>query len=101
MNTINWKIRFHRKNLLFLIQTAASLILPVLAYFGLEAADLTTWDVVFETVLRAIRNPYVVLMILTSLFHAVTDPTTRGIRDSDAALTYQEPRKGESNGNIT
>lgn len=99
MNTINWKIRFHKKNFLFLTQTAVSLVLPVLTYFGLEAADFTTWHTLWDTAVKAISNPYVVLLMLTSLFHAVTDPTTSGIGDSPAALTYREPKKGTPNDN--
>lgn len=36
---------------------------------------------------------YVVVMALVSLFNAITDPTTKGIGDSEKALTYTSPKK--------
>jgi len=32
-------------------------------------------------------------MALMSLFNAVTDPTTKGVGDSDKALTYEKPKE--------
>ena len=93
MNKINWKIRFNRKNILFITQVIISVVIPVLTYFGLQASDLTTWAKVWETFIQAISNPYVVVMALVSLFNAITDPTTNGVCDSNNALTYTEPKK--------
>ena len=42
--------------------------------------------------MQAISNPYVVVMVLVSLFNAITDPTTKGIGDSSIALTYNKPK---------
>lgn len=93
MKKINWKVRFNRENIMFITQVIVSVVVPVLTYFGLEASDLTTWTKVGETFVQAISNPYVVLMAVVSLFNAITDPTTRGIADSEKALTYTEPKK--------
>lgn len=93
MKKINWKVRFNRENIMFITQVIVSVVVPVLTYFGLEASDLTTWAKVGETFVQAISNPYVVLMAVVSLFNAITDPTTRGIADSEKALTYTEPKK--------
>lgn len=92
MKKINWKVRFNRKNILFISQIAVSVIIPILTYFGLEASDLTTWSKVWETFVAAISNPYVVVMAAMSLFNAITDPTTNGIGDSSTALTYTQPK---------
>lgn len=88
---INWKIR--RQNILFIAQVIISVVIPILTYFGLQASDLTTWGKVWETFVQAISNPYVVVMALVSLFNAITDPTTKGIKDSTAALLYENPKK--------
>lgn len=93
MNKINWKVRFNRKNILFIAQVIISVIIPILTYFGLQASDLTTWEKVWETFVQAISNPYVVVMALVSLFNAITDPTTAGITDSTSALSYSVPKK--------
>lgn len=89
---INWKVRFNRKNIMFLAQVVISVCVPVLTYFGLQASDMTTWAKVLETLVQAVSNPYVVLMAVVSLFNAVTDPTTKGLSDSKDALTYEQPK---------
>lgn len=88
---INWTVRL--KNPHWWVQIALALVIPVLGYFGLSAADITTWGMVFETVGRAFTNPYVVGMMIVSVYNAITDPTTAGIGDSAQALKYTEPKK--------
>ena len=89
---LNWKVRFNKKNILFIAQVIVSVVIPVLTYFGLQASDLTTWSKVWETFVQAISNPYVVVMAIVSLFNAVTEPTTKGISDSTSALSYTQPK---------
>ena len=93
MRKINWKVRFSKENILFIAQVVISVVIPILAYFGLQASDLTTWAKVWDTLIDAVSNPYVVIMALVSFFNAVTDPTTKGIGDSTTALSYTEPKK--------
>lgn len=93
MNKINWKVRFNRKNILFISQVVVSVVIPILTYFGLQTSDLTTWSKVWETFVLAISNPYVVIMAIVSLFNAITDPTTKGISDSDKAMSYEVPKE--------
>lgn len=88
---INWKVRFNKENIMFIAQVIVSIVVPILTYFGLQASDLTTWGKVWETFVHAISNPYVVVMAVISLFNAITDPTTKGISDSENALTYTTP----------
>ena len=92
MNKINWKVRFNKENVLFIAQVIISVVIPILTYFGLQASDLTTWTKVWETFIQAVSNPYVVVMALVSLFNAITDPTTKGIKDSTSALSYTKPK---------
>ena len=88
MKKINWKVRF--KNPLFIAQIFISILVPILTYFGLEAKDLTTWKSVFDLVVNALSNPYVVSMIVVSVFNAVNDPVTKRYSDSERALGYKE-----------
>ena len=88
---INWQVRF--RNPAFWLNIAIAVITPVLAYFGLTGADMTTWATVFQTALNAASNPYVCVLILMSVWNAVQDPTTKGIADSERALTYTKPNK--------
>lgn len=90
---INWKVRF--KNPIFLVQIILAIILPILAYMGLTVEDLTTWGAVFNCVLLAAKNPYVLSLVVISVWNALNDPTTVGIKDSARALHYDEPYKAE------
>ena len=67
---LNLKVRL--KNPVFLAQILLALITPILAYMGLTFKDLTTWG---------------------SVWNALTDPTTAGLSDSEAALKYERPKK--------
>lgn len=91
---INWKVRV--KNPLFWVQIAIAIIVPILGYFGMSAEDVTSWGILFETLKNAVLNPYVIVLVLASVFNAITDPTTKGIGDSKLALTYTEPKPKES-----
>lgn len=88
---INWKVRF--KNPQFVVQILISIFVPILTYFGLEAKDLTTWGTLGKLFVDAVSNPYVLLMIVVSVFNAVNDPTTTGISDSQRALEYTRPKE--------
>ena len=87
---INWKVRI--KNPLFWVQIVLAIITPILAYLGITAEDLTSWSILGETLFEAIKNPYVLFLVLVSVWNAVNDPTTKGITDSEQALTYDEPK---------
>lgn len=91
---INWKVRI--KNPHWWGQIALAVIMPVLGYFGMTGADITTWSILWETLLRALSNPYVIGMAIVCAYNAINDPTTAGIGDSKQALTYNAPKqKGE------
>ena len=86
---INWKVRF--ANPVFLAQLAIAIFAPILAYYGMMWEDMTTWASIGNLFVQAIQNPVVVVSVIVSLYHAITDPTTKGIGDSERALTYSKP----------
>lgn len=88
---INLKVRFN--NPLFYVQLVLSILTPILAYFGLTTSDLTTWAKVGEILVQAISNPYVLALVLVSVYNTLVDPTTKGFGDSENALTYDKPKK--------
>ncbi|WP_318362200.1 phage holin [uncultured Agathobaculum sp.] len=88
---MNWKIRL--KNPVFWVQIIVSAFAAVLAYAGLTAADLTTWDSVWQLLRGAASNPYCLLLVLTSVWNAINDPTTAGVGDSERAKSYTAPGK--------
>lgn len=79
------------KNPLFWAQIAMAILTPILAYFGLSGADITTWPMLGDTLLQAVCNPYVCVLVIVSVFNALTDPTTKGVTDSEKAKTYVTP----------
>lgn len=87
---INWKVRF--KNPVFIANLLMSILLPILTYFGLTTKDLTTWSKLWEVLVGALSNPYVLGTIVISVWNAVNDPTTAGIKDSNEAMTYDKPK---------
>ncbi len=86
---INFLVRF--KNPVFIAQFIVAILLPVLAYLGLNISDLTSWKILGDVLLQAIINPYVLSLVAVSVFNAITDPTTKGVSDSDRAMTYEKP----------
>lgn len=91
MKNINWKVRF--KNPQFIIQLIVSIFGPILAYAGITAQDITSWTILFDLLIAAVSNPYVIVTIVVAVYNAVVDPTTEGLSDSKQALNYNEPRK--------
>lgn len=88
---MNWKVRF--KNQLFIAQMILAVLTPILAYAGLTVKDLTTWQALGDLLMGALSNPYVLGLVVVSVFNAVTDPTTSGVADSEQALTYTKPKE--------
>jgi phi LC3 family holin len=75
---INWKLRF--KNKATLVAIASTMILLV-QQLGLKLPDNVA-DVV---------NTFLTLLVLLGV---VNDPTTTGVKDSDNALKYNNPKGG-------
>lgn len=86
---INWEVRF--KNPLFWAQVAAAVLAPILAYFGMNWADLTTWGAIGGLLLEAVKNPVVAVSVVVSVWNSINDPTTQGLSDSARALGYTSP----------
>lgn len=88
---INFKVRF--KNPVFIAQLILAILTPILAYAGLTVQDLTSWSALGNVLLEALSNPYVLGLVVVSVWNAINDPTTSGVTDSKLALTYTEPKK--------
>lgn len=86
---INMKVRF--SNPIFIAQIIMSVLLPILTYMGLTVQDLTSWSMLGNALLESIKNPYVLGLVVVSVWNAINDPTTKGIGDSSNALTYIKP----------
>lgn len=87
---INWKVRFANPE--FWKQIALAVFVPLLAYYGMNWSDMTTWAAIGDLFVQAIQNPVVVLSVVVSVYNAIIDPTTKGIGDSAQAMTYDKPK---------
>ena len=88
---INLKVRL--KNPVFIAQIGLAILTPILAYAGLTMQDITTWKTLGDLMMNALSNPYVLGLVVVSVWNAINDPTTKGSGDSTNALFYDEPNK--------
>ncbi|UVX34558.1 MAG: holin [Bacteriophage sp.] len=93
MKKINWKVRFSKDNLTFILRFIGALAVPILAYFGLKFEDITSFDALLDVLVRAVSNPYVLGLTVINALNMIPDPTTKGITDSENALNYTEPKR--------
>ena len=85
MKKINWKVRLANKSFWITMIPAILLLVQLVArLFGLEIKV----DGLQENLLNIINALFVVLTVLG----ITVDPTTKGIADSENALTYTEPK---------
>lgn len=75
------KLKERFKNPIFWINVAISIIVPILAYYGTQASDITSWGAMFDIIKKAISNPYIVFTSIAMLWNTFIDPTTKGIKD--------------------
>lgn len=88
---LNLKVRF--KNPVFIAQLILAIMTPILAYAGLTMHDMTSWPTLGNLLFNAISNPYVLMLVVVSVWNALNDPTTPGLEDSKRALEYDVPGK--------
>lgn len=83
---INWLVRIKNKTFWISIVPAILILIQAVANVFGYAIDLGDLG---NRLLDVINATFVVLVILG----VVTDPTTKGVSDSNQALTYTEPKK--------
>lgn len=85
---INWHVRLKNKNFWIAFIPAMLLLVQVVASvfgFTLDLGDLG------NKLLAVVNAAFAVL----SIVGIVTDPTTKGVSDSEQALTYDKPKGKE------
>ena len=87
---MNWKVRL--RNPVFWVQIVVSAFAAVLACRS-DRRDLTTWESVGALLCNAVRNPYCLFLVLSSVWNAVNAPTTKGVADSERARSYDTPSR--------
>ena len=79
------------KNPVFWVQVVVALFVPMLAQAGLAWDQITTWGALWQVIWQGVQNPVTVVAVLLSVWNAVNDPTTAGLKDSIRALSYDKP----------
>lgn len=83
---INWKVRIKNKAFWVAIIPALIVLISAVANVFGYTFDLSDMG---DKLLQVVEAVFMVLAILG----IVVDPTTKGVKDSDRALTYNEPRE--------
>ena len=84
---INWKVRL--KNPVFWLTVIPAVIALVYTVLGLFGVVPTISEDVLVNAVTAIISALTTVGVLI-------DPTTKGVSDSDRALTYEEPGDGSA-----
>lgn len=80
------------KNPVFWVQIGGSILLTALTYNSMQPQDLTSWAGVGNLIVGVFTNPYLLGLCVWNAWSAINDPTTKGLGDSENALTYTEPK---------
>jgi phi LC3 family holin len=86
MKKINWKVRLKQPAFwIATIPVVISFVYAILALLGIVPS--ITEDIV--------QNAFIAVVAILAQFGIVIDPTTKGVCDSDRALTYEKPSGGD------
>ena len=83
---VNWKLRFKNKvTLISLIALCLTIVYTIFGMFGITPS-------VPQDEIKHLLGLMVEVLVVVGV---VTDPTTEGVKDSEQAMGYDEPKKGE------
>ena len=82
---INWKVRIKNKNFWLTFIPAMLLLAQVVASVFGYTLDLGEIGNKLIAVVNAV-------FVILSMLGIVTDPTTKGVSDSEQAMTYEKPK---------
>lgn len=81
---INLDVRFQNPQYWFMLGMAV--ILPMVTYMGINVTDITSWSTLGNMFTEAIKNPYLLVMVIANVYNATVDGTTKGFKDSQMML---------------
>ena len=86
---VNIPVRF--KNPWFWVGVASVAITAI----GVDPQSFTSWAAVWDGIVSVLANPVQLVTMCLAVLAVFIDPTTAGVTDSAAALTYVKPKKDE------
>lgn len=90
---MNLNLKVRARNPVFWFNVILGALTTALAYAGLTAADLTTWQGVIDVIKNTMSNPYCLGLVLVNIWNSLIDTTTSGFGDSTNAMSYTHPKK--------
>lgn len=90
---INWQVRF--KNPLFWVQIITITVLTLINGVGQSWENMTSWPMLFDTLVAAIMNPVTVVAVIVAWWATANDPTVSGFSDSLTVLERTAPLNQE------
>lgn len=60
---------------------------------GVDPQTFTSWAAVWDGIVSVLSNPVQLVTMCLAVLAVFIDPTTAGVTDSAAALTYVKPKK--------
>lgn len=82
---LNIPVRF--RNVWFWV----GLIGTILTAMGVSPEMFTSWVLVWDAIKNLVSNPFLLCSVLIAILGVFVDPTTKGIGDSEQAMTYKKP----------
>lgn len=86
---INLKVRM--KNPWFWV----TLVGVILTAMGVSPETFNTWGAIWVALKELVMNPFLLGCVALAVLGVFIDPTTKGVSDSDQAMTYTAPKAKE------
>lgn len=90
---LNWKVR--AKNPWFWV----GLVGVILAAMGVEPEMFTSWELVWDAIVDLVCNPFRLCSVAVAVLGVLIDHTTKGVSDSELAMTYDKPHATKEDDN--
>lgn len=87
---INWKVRFKNRNWVIAF-VSQIMIVAQMVLAGLNSSGITDFQL-SDAIQNGVLTFVNAIFVLLSMLGMVQDPTTKGYRDSERALTYKDPK---------
>ena len=71
-----------------------SLLGVILTAMGVSPEMFTSWGSVIQAIRDLIGNPYMLGCVAMAVLGVFIDPTTKGVGDSELAMSYDKPKEG-------
>lgn len=86
---INWKVRFKNRNWVIGFVSQLMIVIQMLLA-GLHSMGLVQFQLT-DTIQNSVLTFVNAVFIILSMLGIIQDPTTKGFKDSERAMKYEQP----------